>query len=356
MTLANALRDCLACGVVSIQSPDRAVNLNGKAAQLLGVAATKSPNVPFADLPEPLQEFGREALKASYPPASRRLQLNVGAGRIEVQVAAAPLPGHGPQTGVVLLLTDLAAACELEDHIQQLNRLASLGTMAASMAHEIKNALVAGKTFIDLLLEKHQDAELAEIVRRELGRIDAIVGRMLNFSSASRPALSQVRLHEVLDHSLRLVRPQLERQAVALDRSFQAPADGVNGDEYELTQAFINLLLNALDAMGPNGTLTVRTELVGEHAARGYASGDGQGLRVTIADTGAGMSPEQQARIFEPFFTTKPNGTGLGLAITRRIIHEHQGDISVRSQPGQGTAFHIALPLLDQPAPACGQG
>jgi signal transduction histidine kinase len=179
-----------------------------------------------------------------------------------------------------------------------------------------------------------------------MNRIDAIVSRMLKFAGPARPAFSEVRLHEALDHSLRLVQPQLEGKAIALSRSFQAAPDRLSGDDYQLQQAFVNLFLNALEAMGPNGTLSVATEICSPDArpARGGASVAGTQLRVAIKDTGAGISPENMARMFEPFFTTKPKGTGLGLAITRRIILEHRGAISVESRPGQGTAFQILFP------------
>ncbi len=230
-------------------------------------------------------------------------------------------------------------ARQLEERLGQLDRLATLGTLAAAMAHEIRNALVPGKTSVDLLLEKHPDAELADLVRRELSRIDAIVTRMLTFSGPARPALGKVRLHEVLEHSLRLVQPRLEGSEVSLSRSFQAAPDVVMGDEYQLQQAFVNLLLNALEAMGTDGALSVTTETMG-------AGADGAAqLRVAIQDNGAGIPPDVMRRLFEPFFTTKPSGTGLGLAITRRIILEHRGDIRVESQLGQGTAFHILLPV-----------
>ena len=237
-------------------------------------------------------------------------------------------------------------ARQLEERLEQLDRLANMGTLAATMAHEIKNALVAVKTFVDLLLEKHQDAELAEVVRREIGRIDAIVGRMLKFAGPARPVFSDVRLHEVLNHSLRLVQAPLEGKTITVHRSFDAAPDLVRGDDCQLQQAFVNLFLNALEAMGPNGTLAVATRITSSDGAPDKAGppGGGTRLQVTVRDDGAGIRPEDLARLFEPFFTTKANGTGLGLPITRRIIVEHQGTITVESQPGRGTAFHVLLP------------
>ena len=247
---------------------------------------------------------------------------------------------------MVLVLNDLTPVQRIEQHIQQLDRLASVGTVAAGIAHEIKNALVAGKTFVDLLLEKHEDAELVEVVRREMGRIDAMVSRMRRFAGSDRPVFREVGLHEILDHSLRLIQPQLENRLISVNRSFQASPDRLHGDDYQLQQAFVNLFLNALEAMGPNGTLSVATNLLpsGATPADPGQKAAGTRLGLLIQDNGIGIRPEHMARLFEPFFTTKPNGTGLGLLITRRIIQEHRGTITVESQPDKGTSFQITLP------------
>jgi two-component system sensor histidine kinase HydH len=214
------------------------------------------------------------------------------------------------------------------------------------MAHEIKNALVAGKTFIDLLLERHQDNELVDIVRREMARIDSIVSRMLNFVGQTKMAFTQVNLHESLEHSLRLAQPQLDSKAILLTRSFLASPEMVEGDDHELQQAFVNLFLNALEAMERNGTLAVATETVSADTVVNGSTACSTQLRVIIRDTGAGIAPQDLERLFEPFFTTKPAGTGLGLPITQRIIHEHHGDIEVESCIGEGTTFRITLPTV----------
>jgi signal transduction histidine kinase len=249
------------------------------------------------------------------------------------------------QANIPRVFNEGSSVSHFEDHIERLNRLAGLGTLAACMAHEIKNALVAGKTFIDLLLENNQDAELAEVVRRELGRIDTMVTRMLKFARPGEFSSRKIHLHEILDQSLRLVEPLMDAKPVSHSRSFAAAADLVDGDEHELQQAFVNLLLNAVDALGPNGKVVVATNLIstglGDIGSPQPAAG---AVQVTIQDTGAGIAPENMKRLFEPFFTTKPSGTGLGLAITRRILQQHRGEISAKSQLGEGTTFTILLP------------
>ncbi len=349
LSFANLLRDCLGSGVILVDAKQQIAAWAGAAETMLGARAGQMLHRSLAVLPAPLRQIARETLASGKPAADRVIALNVeGRGTLTVRLSAVPVAAGRKGSGALVLVNDLTAARRLEEHLQQLDRLAGIGTLAASMAHEIKNALVAGKTFIELLLEKHQEEDLVGIVRREMRRIDAIVSQMLRFAGPAKPAFAAIRLHDILEQSLRLVQPQLEGKLIGLNRLFRAAPDLVHGDDYQLQQAFVNLLLNALEAMGPNGTLSVGTETVGGGARRdrGREPAELAQLRVTIRDTGIGISPENMRHLFEPFFTTKQNGTGLGLPITRRIIQEHRGAITVDSQPGQGTTFQILLPAL----------
>jgi len=249
---------------------------------------------------------------------------------------------------VTVVLQDLNSHTRSEQALGRLDRLATLGTLSAGIAHEIRNALVVGKTFFDLLLRKHEDADLVDLVRRELARIDSLVNQMLRFTGPARSAFSELRLHDVLNHSLRLVERQLADKSILLVRQFSASRDLLRGDDYQLEQAFVNLLLNAVEAMGPGGHLTVTTQTVTLAPRRRAASPSDEpaGVRITIQDDGVGIERENIGRLFGPFFSTKTGGTGLGLSITRRIIQEHGGAISVKSKPRQGAAFQIVLPIL----------
>ncbi len=347
LSFAKVLHDCLAPGVILIDGKNKVASLNDQAKLLLGLSPDQATVPPLAALPAALRTMARTALASGTSPADRQVKVSAGnRGAVTLHASAVPLQTGRKNSGVVLVLHDLTPARQVEQHIQQLDRLASIGTLAAGMAHDIKNALVAGKTFVDLLLEKHQDAELVEVVRREMGRIDAIVSRMRKFAGSARPALREVRLHEILEHSLRLVQPQVEGKLVSVNRSFQAAPDVLYGDDYQLQQAFVNLFLNALEAMGPNGTLSVATDILPPSPTPGKPAdvSNQAHLRLTIKDNGIGITTENMRRLFEPFFTTKPNGTGLGLLITRRIIQEHGGAITVQSEPDKGTAFQILLP------------
>ena len=235
--------------------------------------------------------------------------------------------------------TEAAAAStgghDLLENLRRLDRLANLGVVSAGIAHEIKNGLVAVKTFVEILLEKGEDTEMATMVRQELKRIDALASQMMRLSSPKPTTRTTVSVHRVLDHSLRLLEHQLSGRMIMLKRDYRARPDTVRGDESQLQQAFMNLVFNGLEAIGSNGELTVRTET--------FPGGPG-GVKIFFQDTGPGIAPEHLSRLFEPFFTTKKNGTGLGLAISRRVAEDHHGSIEVASGPGGGSIFIVSLP------------
>jgi two-component system sensor histidine kinase HydH len=230
------------------------------------------------------------------------------------------------------------AAPVSQENLQRLDRLVNLGTLSAGIAHEIKNGLTAIKTFVELLMQKSEERELAEVVARELARIDSMVSQMLRFAAPKPVAFANVRVHDVLEHSLRLLQHQINAKMISVKRDYRAVSHTVRGDEAQLQQVFMNLLFNALEAMGTNGALTISTEI-------GSLKG-GRLLKIQIQDTGVGIAPENLSRLFEPFFTTKKNGTGLGLAISQRIVQEHSGKIDVHSQVHKGSTFSISLPAV----------
>jgi signal transduction histidine kinase len=223
---------------------------------------------------------------------------------------------------------------DLQENLRRLDRLANLGIVSSSIAHEIKNGLVAINTFLELLLQKGDDQEMNAVVRREFKRIDQLATQMLRFAAYKPAAFTQVCAHDLLDHSLRLLDHQIKGRMITLERDYQAGSSSVHGDESQLQQIFMNLLLNAMDAVGNNGEIVIVT--------RNTTPGQ---LDIHIRDSGSGISPENLSRLFVPFFTTKKNGTGLGLAICHRIAEEHHGRIEVQSEPGRGSTFIVVLPL-----------
>jgi len=340
LSLAGGLIGSIDAGTVVIDWGRKAATLAGNAVRIFQPDLAEPASIPIEILPTSLTHLAEEARSSGKPLGERYVNVTLPGGTVlKLQVNTIPLTVGGQTLAAALVLRDLTSTTNLEQQLVQLDRLASLGTLAAGAAHEVKNALVACKTFIDLLLEKNQDAELAEIVRREMGRIDTLVSRMLKFAGRGVVNYGPIRVNEIIERSLRLLERQMEEKSIVVVRSLDAQPDLVLGDEHELHQALVNLLLNALEAMPLRGTLTATS------AAAAPAPGS-RHLMIAIHDTGAGIPPEVLSRLFEPFVTTKPNGTGLGLAITKQIVHHHRGTITARSHPGHGTTFTIVLPML----------
>jgi signal transduction histidine kinase len=332
------------CGILVLDGQQHVCAFSAEAERLTRLKASEVIKRPMSDLPLPLRELINERIAAGEGTVVR--QISLGGAEITIQAISAPVQQGALSGWIILAMADARGGGEFGPGVQRLNRLASIGALAAGMAHEVKNALVAVRTFVDDLLHRNRDTELSTLVSRELRRVDTIVSQMLRFAGPGKPTFAAVSLHRILDHALRLMQPQLESKQIHLRRSFQAHPELVDGDGYQLEQVFINLFLNAAAAMDSNGRLTVSTEIV-RAVLPSVALEEGEPepmLQVTIVDSGPGIPPDVLPRLFEPFFTTKPQGTGLGLAITRRIVIEHGGTISVESQSGQGATFRLLFP------------
>lgn len=342
-SFANLLRENLASAIVYVSARDESLALSPEAAKMLGFGPGHA-GLTALRLPLPLLALARQGL-AGRPVSARQIQLDLDGGRLCVDLSVVPLRNGEACQGALLVLSDATSESRFEAHLDQVNRLANAGILAASMAHEVKNALVAGKTFVDLLLEKNHDAELAGLVRREMGRIESIVSSMLRLTASGegQAPFAPLHVHAVLDYTLRLLQRELDSKGIAVEQSLEAEPDVVSGSEYGLQQAVLNLLLNGLEALGSGGKLSVSTRRLPSGGAGQRALPH---VQVRIADSGPGIPAEALPHVFEPFFTTKPTGTGLGLAITRRIIDAHGGVLRVQSQPGQGCSFELLLPAM----------
>ena len=340
--LANLLQDCFCCGLLLVDEAGKLQLVSPEASQALGIV-NDLPGAHYRELPGGIASVLDQVRDSGETVRNFRAQLQTRESDLAwLSISVIPFSVAKPPA-LAVLLKYVATAGKLEPDLRHLDRLATLGTLAASSAHEVKNALVAVTTFIDLLLEKNQDAELAGIVRSEMGRIGSIISRMLNLAGPTQGEFTRLRIDEVVERSLRLVAPQCERRLVKVEKNLSLSAQSLMGAEDALQQAFMNLFFNAMDAMAHGGTLTV-----GAGVVEAGAGGGPQGrIRISIQDSGPGISPENISRLFEPFFTTKPHGTGLGLSITRRIVEEHGGSISVESHSGKGTCFHVLLPMLE---------
>ena len=263
----------------------------------------------------------------------------------------------GKTIGAFLVLTDLSAVRQLELQIRRTDRLASLGTLVAGMAHEIKNPLVSIKTFTQLIPERYEDPDFRDtfftLVGSEVKRIDGIVNQLLRFSRPAKPNLIPTSLHDILDNALKLIGEAMRQKNILLQKNFYATDNTVLADGDQLSQAFINFFLNAIDSMQEGGTLSVSTVQSTTTGFLPLFPSDAPvltHLHVTIQDTGCGIAETDLSHIFDPFFTTKSQGTGLGLSVAHGIVHEHEGIIDVSSKVGEGTSFKLIFPLMKKGA------
>jgi signal transduction histidine kinase len=231
-------------------------------------------------------------------------------------------------------LQDTLAAAARSEH------LAALGGLAAGMAHEIRTPLASLKLFMQSIAEETAAPEQAEdlqIALRQVQRIETTIHHFLDFARPREAQHTEVDFARLVEDAMAVVHPRANHQRVQLEATIGGRLPTVRGDVRQLTEAVVNLLANAIEAM-PNG---------GRTSLDVTADADEHGVRIEIADTGAGIAAEDLPRLFEPFFTTKPSGSGLGLAIVRSTIERHGGQVSVTSQPGQGTRFTIHIPSQD---------
>lgn len=345
LSVLDLVRDRLKHGVLVVNLHREIVGFSPWIPSLLGITASQLDHATTDVLPHRLRDALGRCLSERITLEKEEVVLSNNSGEPMTVSVSTLLAAEGERAVLVVSFNDVRTVHKIERRVAQVDRLASVGMLAASMGHEIKNAMVAVKTFVDLLLKQNQDAELAGLVSREMRRIESLISQMLRFAAPAQPVLASIRVHEALEDSLHVVARQVTAGGIQLQRDFQARPDLVLGDNYQLQQAFLNLLLNAIESMSPGGKLTVSTEYV--PVVPGPAPDKPAIVRIVVRDTGCGIAVENLKRLFEPFYTTKPNGTGLGLAITRRIIREHSGDIFADSAPGKGTTFVVSLPAAD---------
>jgi len=219
----------------------------------------------------------------------------------------------------------------------QADKLAALGTLAAGMAHEIKNPLASMKGLTQVLPENLNDqaflTRYQEVVERQINRINDIVEKLLNFGQPQQLEIKEINLTRVINDVLSLIEPQLIKNDVEVEKKLHG-AIMIEADEANLSQVFMNLFLNAIQAMPDSGKLALCSKL--EPGGR---------VLLEVTDTGEGIGEAALGKIFDPFYTTKAQGSGMGLAVAYRIVNEHHGEIQVESAPKKGTTFKIWLPL-----------
>ena len=229
-----------------------------------------------------------------------------------------------------------------KSYIRRADRLASLGTLTAGLAHEIRNPLVAIKTLTQLLPERFDDEEFRShflnIASGEVDRISSLVNELLEFARPSDPKFELENINSIVDGMILLVSTETKKKQIGVTKHYAVDLPPVTVDREQIKQVFLNVLLNAIEATPPDGKLIIRT--------RSFIKPGGEPhVQIEFTDTGCGISAEYLEEIFTPFFTTKIKGSGLGLSISNQIIQDHRGYIDVESRVNQGSSFYVNLPI-----------
>jgi two-component system, NtrC family, sensor kinase len=260
---------------------------------------------------------------------------------LTLNVSITPLVSKsGERIGRLLLFDDVTQRERMEEQMTQTEKLTSLGLLAAGVAHEVNTPLAVISNYIQMLAKQMPEGDprqgIIEKIVKQTFRASEIVNNLLNFSRTSATELADIDVNRVVEETLSLVAHPLKTSQIQVVKQLGATLPAVRGSANKLQQVFLNLFLNARDAMPSGGMLEVRT-----------AAHNGS-VEVEVVDTGAGIPREHIHRIFDPFFTTKASGrgTGLGLSVSYGIIKEHAGKIDVRSTPGKGTSFHVEFPAV----------
>ncbi len=260
---------------------------------------------------------------------------------VTVNVAIAPLVARdGSCIGRLVILDDITEREELERKLVQADKLSSIGLLAAGVAHEVNTPLAVISTYAQMLAKQvagdEQKSKLLDKIARQTFRASEIVNSLLNFSRTSSTAFEDIDLNRVVRETLTLLEHQFQKAQIIVETDLEDTLPLIRGNAGKLQQVFLNLFINARDAMESGGALKVRTRP------------DAVGVQVQVMDSGPGIPRENLARIFDPFFTTKGarKGTGLGLSVSYGIVEEHGGVIEVESKPGEGTVFRLEFPAV----------
>jgi PAS domain S-box-containing protein len=352
----------LTTGIVTVDLDGRVVTLNPTAELLTGFfkgeVAGRYCSEMFAHTPE-LSDILMETLASRAPISSVNLTLRRRNGSsLPIEFSTAPLKGgDGKDLGVVGVFRDLTLVRQLESDLRRSDRLAALGTLAAGLAHEIKNPLTSLLTFSRHLERRFDDPSFREkfqsVVPRELERINGIVERLLELARPVRMNFTLVRLPGLLERVIELYANQIEARQIDVVREYARDVPPVQADQEALYRVLVNLVANAIDAMPGGGRLTLRAGWSdgGDPLLPSRRRAPDRRVKIEVGDTGPGIPASESDRIFNPFYTTKEGGTGIGLALAHKIVQDHGGTINFRSGRDRGTTFTVVLPLIPE-APA----
>ena len=333
-------------GVLAVDLADRIESWNSQMEVMYALPRWQALTRPLSEVFPPtfVEEFYRVRQNPGIHNLYKfRLGTPTGETRI-LNVAIAPLVTRKFNViGRLIIMDDITERVEMEAQLSQTDKLSSIGLLAAGVAHEVNTPLAVISSYTQMLSKQLQNdpqkGALLEKITRQTFRASEIVSNLLNFSRTSSTEFTDVDVNRIVLDTLALLSHQFKSGKIHVQDDLAEHLPRITGNPGRLQQVFLNLFLNAKDAMPGGGTLSISTS-------------NGEGVRVVVADTGTGIAHEHISRIYDPFFTTKTTpregqgkGTGLGLAVTYGIIQEHAGKIRVESRPGEGTTFYVDFPL-----------
>jgi two-component system NtrC family sensor kinase len=334
--------ESLNVGVLAVDLQGTIEAWNSRMEQLIGVTRSDAVGRPLREiLPEDLVQEIAARVDQEQVAGIYKFRLQHQGRSAILNVSITPLVGKvGENIGRLLLFDDVTQRERMEEQMSQTEKLTSLGLLAAGVAHEVNTPLAVISNYIQMLAKQMPEDDprhaIIEKIIKQTFRASEIANQLLNFSRTGPGELSDVDLNRVVEETLSLVAHPLKTSQIQVVKQLSAGIPAVRGSANKLQQVFLNLFLNARDAMPSGGMLEIRT---GAHNGS---------VEIEIVDTGNGIPLEHIHKIFDPFFTTKTvgRGTGLGLSVSYGIIKEHAGKIDVRSTPGRGTAFHVEFPAV----------
>lgn len=339
-TFATNVVESMPNGLISLDTDGKVTILNRKAAEILGLDRERSVGCYLSDV---MKACNMEAtFLPAYDVMEKRVDCPLEEGKvIPLSITTSALRNRmGEDIGRVIILRDLREIEKLQDQLKRSEHLARLGEMAAGIAHEMRNPLSSIRGFMRYFRKQFPEGseqdEYAEAMVKEVGRLNRVIQDMLEFSKPMKINLAEGNIPEIIDHSLRLVRSDLEDKAIHVQKNVDPMLPAIKVDDRLMTQALLNLFLNAIEAMEPGGELTIDSRV-----QNGL-------LELAITDTGSGIQERDRERVFDPFFSTKADGVGLGLSIVHRIVEGHGGEIKVDSAKNKGTRFTLSLPLTTE--------
>jgi len=341
----ESIVESISVGVAVLGLDDRIEGWNTRMEALMGVGRAEAIGTYLTDhFPGNMIDAIHSRAKANSHGASDALKLykfplRLGSETLVTDVTLTPLFGrNGEVSGQLMILDDKTERVKMEDQLIQSEKLTSIGLLAAGVAHEVNTPLAVVSSYSQMLYKQlHQEdpkAKILDKIIKQSFRASEIVNSLLNFSRTSGSEFRVVDLHGVVGDTLSLLEHQFKIAKVRVKREFSSSVPQVFGNPGKLQQVFLNLFINAKDAMPDGGELLVQT------------SSPDSVFRIEVVDTGIGIAEEHLKKVYDPFFTTKElgRGTGLGLSVTYGIIQEHSGKISVDSKPGRGTRFTLEFP------------